>query len=383
MTEVDLVIVGAGPAGLSTALFLDHTSPATTRRLLLLEGARFPRDKICAGAIGARADAALAKIGVRVEVPSAPIRGIAVTTAAGRSVFRLAEPAGRVVRRLEFDAELARVARSRGIAIEEGAWVGAVERKNNGFVISVKGGAPLFAKAIVGADGIRSVVRRALGFDRGHIVAQVAELDTTSIPLDTAADVLHFDLRDRSLRGYAWDFPTPLGGRLEVCRGVYAMRDGGAAHDVGERATGRVPSGARSLGPTKRLAERGDVTGARISAPGALLVGEAAGIDPVLGEGIAQAILGGEAAARYLAPRLASGQLDFEGWGGVLAATSVGRDRARRTACLPHVYGPARALLERYVVTNGAGARAGLRYFGGMISRERLLDALRVKGLRS
>ncbi|MBL9025546.1 MAG: NAD(P)/FAD-dependent oxidoreductase [Myxococcales bacterium] len=382
MIEVDLAIVGAGPAGLSTALFLAAAAPSLRTRTVVLEGARFPRDKVCAGAIGARADAALARIGVKVEVPSAHVRGIAVTTSAGRRSFWVDEPAGRVVRRIEFDAELARLARARGIRIEEGAWVRSIDHQNGRLVISIEGGERLKAKALVGADGIRSVVRRALGLGRGDVVAQVAELDTTSAPGDTPEGVLHFDLRDRSLRGYAWDFPTPLGGRIEVCRGVYAVREANDAKDAGALAKERIPTGARVLGPTKRLAERGFVVGAPVSAPGAILVGEAAGIDPVLGEGIAQAILGGEVAARYLAPRLASGEIGFADWAGALAATSVGRDLARRTACMPYVYGSGRDLLERYVVTNGAIARAGLRYFGGTLSRERLLDTIRARGLR-
>lgn len=382
MSPAPLVIVGAGPAGLSTALFLVAIDPALARRIVVLEAARFPRDKICAGAIGARADAALARIGVRVEVPSAWVRGIAVTTRAGRRTFFVEETAGRVVRRIEFDAELARIARCRGITIVEGTRVRAIARKGNALELSQERGERLEAQAVVGADGIASTVRRALGFDRGNIVAQVVELDTTSTPKDAPPDVLHFDLGDSTLAGYAWDFPTPLRGSLAICRGVYALRDAQDDRDVAERAAARFPPGATLLGPTKRLSERGFVRGAPISVPGAILVGEAAGIDPVLGEGIAQAILGGEVAARYLAPRLSNGDLGFGDWAAVLGATSVGRDLARRTACFPHIYGPMRGFFERYVVTRGAIARAGLRYFGGAISRARLLERVLPPQLR-
>ncbi len=369
-----LCIVGAGPAGLATALFLAARSPELGRKLVVLERARFPREKICAGAVGARADRALAAIGVRVDVPSAPIRGIAVTAGSKHCVFRIPEVAGRVVRRVEYDAELARVARARGIAIEEGVGVQRIERGADGALsLGLSDGGSLRAAALVGADGVRSVVRRELGFSRGEIVAQVVELDTPFAPRDTAEDVLHFDLGARGLAGYSWDFPTPLGGEIHVCRGTYALRRAPAGCDPATHAQSRLPAGAAPLGAVKRYSERAFVRGAEISRPRALLVGEAAGIDPVLGEGIAQAILGGEVAARYLAEKLPRNDLGFADWRVYLGRTSVGRDLARRAAAFDIVYGFGRDFFERHLVVNGAVARAGLRYFGGLVSRERLL----------
>ncbi len=370
MSRVPLVVVGAGPAGLSTALFLQATDRRLAERLVVLEAGRFPRDKICAGAVGGRADHALARIGVTVDVPSAPIRGIAVSTQARTAVFRLDEVAGRVVRRIEFDAELARIARARGIDVREGATVRAITTGRDGLSIAIDGGDTIEADAVVGADGVRSIVRRSLGFDRGDIVAQVAELDTTAATHDHGDDVLHFDLRARRVAGYAWDFPTPLHGALHVSRGAYVLRHAAVATDPAEHTRARLPAGAEVVVPTRRFSERAFVRGAALSQPRAILVGEAAGIDPVLGEGIAQAILGGEVAARYLAPRLARMDHRFDDWAATFASTSVGRDLARRAACFPYVYGAMRDVVERHVVTNGAIARAGLRYFAGMLSRE-------------
>ena len=67
--DVDLAIVGGGPAGVSTALFLAAADPSRIGRVVVLEKETYPRDKICAGAIGKRAENALAEIGVHVEVP--------------------------------------------------------------------------------------------------------------------------------------------------------------------------------------------------------------------------------------------------------------------------------------------------------------------------
>ena len=47
--DTDLVIIGGGPAGLSTALHLQHLAPRLAERTVVLEAERYPREKICAG----------------------------------------------------------------------------------------------------------------------------------------------------------------------------------------------------------------------------------------------------------------------------------------------------------------------------------------------
>ncbi|HLL22769.1 MAG TPA: FAD-dependent oxidoreductase, partial [Kofleriaceae bacterium] len=65
--EYDVLIVGGGPAGISTALHLQAAAPHL--RVVVLEKERYPREKICAGGIGARAFRILEKIGVTVDCP--------------------------------------------------------------------------------------------------------------------------------------------------------------------------------------------------------------------------------------------------------------------------------------------------------------------------
>ena len=79
--DVDLVIVGGGPAGISTALHVQAAAPLLAERTLVLEKKRYPREKICAGGIGARAFRRFEKIGVGVDVPMVELNAVAMRMA--------------------------------------------------------------------------------------------------------------------------------------------------------------------------------------------------------------------------------------------------------------------------------------------------------------
>lgn len=382
--DADLVIVGGGPAGASTALFLAHAAPHLGARILVLERERYPREKVCAGAIGARADRLLASIGVRVDVPAAVVRGLSVVAAERSLRQRMDMPIGRVVRRIEFDRALAEEARARGIRIDDGVKVTQVVVGADGVRIETDRG-EVRARALVGADGVGSIVRRSLGLPRGAFMAQAVELDTPSAPADDARELLHFDLSERDLPGYAWDFPTIVNGAPLVCRGVYELRAEGVparaddAPSPGERLLQRVErlglSGRAS--PLRRFAERGLALHEPFARPRVLLVGEAAGIDPALGEGIAQAIQYGAVAGPYLARALTEGDLSFASFPAVLQRSRLGLDLTIRARAARLVYGATRPLLERWVTSTPALVLAGMRYFAGeRVPRRALARAL-------
>jgi flavin-dependent dehydrogenase len=348
----DLLIVGAGPAGLSTALFLLARAPHLADRVEVVDRATFPRDKPCAGAIGARADRLLASIGVRVDVPSAPVDGLSVVFGSGaaqRSIGRI----GRVVRRLEFDAELLRTARARGVRVSEGTRVTGLAVERDGVKVETDRGARRVA-AVIGADGVGSAVRRALGLPRGHLHAQAVEVDT-EVTADDDPSILRFDFTAPELVGYAWDFATLVDGRPMMTRGVYDLDwDRGARVDVAERLRARLAAQGLRVEPArfKRYSVRGLELHRPMSAPRVLLVGEAAGVDPLLGEGIAQGIAHGALAARYLAPRLEARRLDFADWRASFLRSLTAVDLAARTLAITWLrHSPLRRALETLTLT--------------------------------
>ena len=222
-----------------------------------------------------------------------------------------------------------------------------------------------------------SVVRRALRLPKGPILARAVEVDTERAAHDSQGDLLHFDLTAADLRGYAWDFPTPLGGAVRVCRGVYDL--GPSAVDPSARLLARDQP--PPLSKPRRFGERGLTLGQPHGRGNTLLIGEAAGIDPVLGEGIAQAILYGEMAAALLSARQAASGPRFDDVSSFLLRGRLGLDLGVRGRATRFVYGATRRIVERTIVADPALARAGLAYFGGRhVARSDLARALLTLG---
>jgi flavin-dependent dehydrogenase len=345
--------------------------------VVVLEKERYPRDKFCAGAIGARADQLLARIGITVDVPSVAVDGMSLDLAGGSLVARSGS-IGRVVRRLEYDHELARIAAARGILVHDGARVTAFHVGARHVRVESTAGT-WRAEALVGADGVGSLVRRAMGLPAGRLRAQVIELDTEEVRGDPDRNTLHFDASDARLPGYAWDFPTLVDGKALVCRGVYQLKtaERNAASDLDVFVILRDRLSLRGLDigryRIKRFAERGFERHAPFASPRVMLVGEAAGIDGLTGEGIAQAVAYGAFAGPYLAEKLARRDLAFTDFAARLARSPVGFELRVRGHTIPYYFGSHRAMIERFVLRTPDFFAMGLEHFAGRkLSRARL-----------
>lgn len=368
----DVAIVGGGPAGLTTAIALAAAAPGLGARIVVLEKGHYPREKFCAGALGGRGDRILDRLGARPDVPSVPIEGFSFATRAGERVERLGA-IGRVVRRSEFDAALASTVRRRGVRLVEGAR--ALRIEGSADAPSVRGpGAQVVTndaiytfRIVVGADGVGSFIRKLVGGPVGGHRAQVLEVDTKPTRHDRDRGLLHFDVSDRSLPGYAWDFPTVVGDEPLVCRGIYHLRMGDEKIDLearlGERMR-RIGLDIRSH-KNKRFAERGFEPSLHLTKGPMMLVGEAAGIDPITGEGIAQSIEYGAMAGEFVA-RVLAGRTRLDNWTRHVRLSRLGIDLAARARLSSVVFGPRRASVESLLLASPSALLLGCRHFGAL-----------------
>lgn len=320
VTERDVIVVGAGPAGAAAATALAQKG----YDVLLLDRHQFPRDKTCGDAVPAGAIELLWRLGMREKVEKAvergelyPLDGMLLVSPRGHELHaKFAHGAqgsdSYVAPRIYFDALIQEHAVASGAEfcqaqakapiVENGKVVG-VRAQFNGSVKEIR------ARLVVGADGVTSAIARNLRpkqeqhVDAHRAVALRAYIED----IEEFPHEVEFYLYKNILPGYAWIFPTGknkanigLGMRLDHFRKrKYSLEKmlqdflamptikkrllrGGQLRDV---STWQL-----NFGSQKHMQHVFD---------GAILVGDAAGfINPLTGGGIHNALVSAELAAQ-------------------------------------------------------------------------------------
>jgi geranylgeranyl reductase family protein len=327
----DVVVAGAGPAGVATAVALVRRDPALRGRIVVLDRAKFPREKPCGGGLTGHAEEAMAALGLELTVPSVPSPRAEVRFWGFRREVTLGKPV-RVIRRDDFDASLVAQARDLGIEVREGAPLAGFRVDGDGVDVGVgQGGAGterLRARVLVGADGVGSRVRKHLNGESDGTPIRLFRLE---VPARGAwrSDAMLYDFSPMTdgLRGYLWVFPV-AGDRLNV--GL--MHDPGVARTGGELEA-LLRRYLERLGITLPRAARGwPAFGYQPAAPIAgtrlVTVGDAAGIDALTGEGIAVGMEQAQVAADAIVAALGSGDFRFAGYRRAVRRATVGRELA-------------------------------------------------------
>jgi menaquinone-9 beta-reductase len=222
---------------------------------------------------------------------------------------------------------------------------------------------------VVAADGAGSSVRKLLRFPEASRKAHLYVLETPRGVGEPADGVLSFDLSclAMGIQGYYWDFPTVIGGAPAVSRGIYHLNASPPTPPLKEVLRTFLAHRGWDLEQLKlkAFAERGYVRGAEIARPGVLLAGEAAGVDPVTGEGIAQALAYGRIAARTVADGLARDDLRFVGYQRSVRRASVGRHLGQAAFLAPHVYGLRGRRWASFLISDPSVMEAGARWYKG------------------
>jgi geranylgeranyl reductase family protein len=309
-TTADVVVVGAGPAGCAAAVELARSG----LEVVVVDKAVFPRDKCCGDGLTTDALRLLEDLGVEPDTVAGwnSVTDIVIRAPGGReTTLPLPRDRGQfaaVVARLELDHALFEVARSAGATMIEGAGLEDLVQLGDRVVCTLTDGRATESRYVIGADGMWSGTRRALGLNpdgyRGEWHAYRQYFARTGPKAQHLVVWFEPDL----LPGYAWSFPLP-GQRANVGFGIVR----GGPNRVSEM--GRLwadlltrPHVREVLGPDAVPEDRprawpipASIGSLATSSGRVLLSGDAIGAtDPMTGEGIAQALRSGSIAARSL-----------------------------------------------------------------------------------
>ncbi|HHY45989.1 MAG TPA: geranylgeranyl reductase family protein [Firmicutes bacterium] len=329
----DVVIVGAGPAG-STAASVTARAGLS---VLLIDKARFPRDKPCAGGVSVKS---LHEIGltpprevIQREITGLILGGPGGGSSGGHSGFLIRHPAGEriavTVRRREFDAFLVDLATAEGACFRDGVEVSGLEERDDSVSLRLATcGCPgysrpdyfrpghsqpvhsqeegITARFVIGADGamgrtaaLSGLRRRWRRFELGlGIFVEVA-------PGEASPEAFQLYCLPGIPCSFGWVFPY----RDSVNVGL------GASALFSDRVIGTFHS---FFGHVKTLWHLGEPAGSptcyilpaggfarRIATKRVLLAGDAAGlVDPFSGEGIYSAVVSGRMAGEVVAGAL-------------------------------------------------------------------------------
>ncbi|MGV3710787.1 MAG: NAD(P)/FAD-dependent oxidoreductase, partial [Gemmatimonas sp.] len=339
-----VLVVGGGPAGSSTAWHLAQAGLAVT----LVDRARFPRDKPCGEYLspeGSRILSAMGALSLVEQSGAAQLSGMTVRASNGATIrgefvarhgFRGFRDCGLAIRRPVFDKILLDRVREAGVTVIEGAKVEQLitdpRGRSGGAVVRIDGEPrEVNANFVVGADGLRSVVARRLGlahrsrwprrfaivahFTGVHGVGSMGEM----FPIGGS----FLGLCDVGGGVTNVGFVFPLGKRDALPSHPEAML---AAFIDGHSELRRRFSVAQRI-------DRATVTGPfasharRAWALGAALVGDAADFfDPFTGEGMFAALRGGELLAPFIGEALGCASVSQQ------ARVLDGYEQARRDA---------------------------------------------------
>jgi geranylgeranyl reductase family protein len=303
MKQFDVLVVGGGPAGSTTAYRLADAGAS----VLLVDKARFPRDKPCGGGLTTRAL-------LQCPVDPSPVVEQEVDVVELRFRYgdsverRSSRPVVHMTQRRRLDAFLLDAARERGVTVMEGTTIDIAKSP---------------ADVVVGADGANGTTARAFGLGAGivHGVAFEGNASYGVVSRERYERRAVVELADIP-GGYGWVFAK--GDHVNVGVGAWQSEGPKIREHLARvcEAHGLEPGQLESLRGHRLPLRR---PGVQIASERGLLVGDAAGlIDPVSGDGMyecfvssrlaAEAILSGSLAGYEEAVDAALGPLHRASW---------------------------------------------------------------------
>jgi geranylgeranyl reductase family protein len=326
MKPTDIVIIGAGPAGCSTSLFLAKNKIPHT----IIDKAVFPRDKVCGDALSGKVVYVMKQLNPEMindynnkSNQFMPSWGVKFVAPNGKSIdipfksdiSKETHAPGFISKRIDFDASLFNKLDRNYAHVLDGTELLDIAKTNDDITIQLKNKTETFEikniKMLVGAEGDRSLVAKKLSDikkDNDHYCAGIRAYYEGVTELHEQNFIeLHF--LEELLPGYFWIFPLP-NGQANVGAGMLSSSVSAKKVNLKEdmlraiannpkikhrfanaKLVNNVQGWGLPLGSKKRV----------ISGNNFLLTGDAASlIDPFTGEGIGNAMYSGMLAAAHI-----------------------------------------------------------------------------------
>lgn len=327
MKATDIVIIGAGPAGCSTSLFLAKNKIPHT----IIDKAIFPRDKVCGDALSGKVVYVMKQLNSEMiyeynqnNNQFLPSWGVKFVAPNGKSIdipfksdmSKETHAPGFISKRMDFDATLFNKLDKNYAQVFDGTELTSIQKTNEGYNLKLKNTANTEleindVKMLVGAEGDRSIVAKTLSNikkENDHYCAGIRAYYEGVTELHNQNFIeLHF--LDELLPGYFWIFPLP-NGQANVGAGMLSSSVSAKKVNLKEdmlraiannpkikhrfanaNLVGKIQGWGLPLGSKKR----------EISGENFILTGDAASlIDPFTGEGIGNAMYSGMLAASHI-----------------------------------------------------------------------------------
>lgn len=326
--EYDVIIVGAGPAGSSCAMFLGREG----NKVLLIDKAKFPRDKTCGDACSGKSVGVLRELGLLPEIEKAAhgkIYGVIFSSPNG-TILEVpvgeGKAGGFVCRREILDNILFKAAKKYASVntLEEFTVTDLIKEGNQvvGVIGIDKNGKQqqLRAKIVVGADGASSVIAQKVGvfeLDEAHHCTAIRGYYDGVTGMKEMIEI-HFT--KTMLPGYLWIFPYEDGtanvgvGMLTQDIKKYRIN----LKELMEKEIHENPIFKDRFANAKPITEvkgwnlpLGSKIRKHIAGDGWILLGDAASlIDPFSGEGMGNAMTSGKVAFRTISRAIRLGVYD-------------------------------------------------------------------------
>ena len=311
--DYDAIVIGSGPAGATAAMYLGQAG----KKVLLIDKAPFPRDKICGDAQGRKAANIMRELGIEEgfrALPGHVVYGITLSSPNGTvvdvDITSRDKPApGFCHRRIVFDEYLHvnaakwadfHVMTITDVIIEDG-YVKGVKGKEDGQDKEYR------AKIVLAADGANSTVAQKFGINKNppeHFIVGTRQYYSGVTGM---TDRIEIHLVKSLLPGYFWIFPLE-NGLANVGLGMIVK-------DMNEKKVNLKAAQLKEIAENPLFKDRfahatalEDVKGWNLPLSsyhrkcygnGFLLLGDAASlIDPLSGEGVGTAMISGKQAAK-------------------------------------------------------------------------------------